>query len=161
MPTPAPTEIAVNLSSAVNWIDLLSLAIPAAVTIIALFIGAGISRKAETENYNRKFLSEAFADVLARYSLWLDTHGSHEIAMVYAAVEKARLLCSPETDPLLHKLAVSVAERRSPSECAKTVTLLRKAMKAELQLPKDKKRRLRHDKRHPDGAQNQQHRAAD
>lgn len=143
MPAPVPTEISVDLSSAVSWIDLLSLAVPAAVTIIALFIGAGISRKAETENYNRKFLAESFADVLARYSLWIDTRSRHEIAMLYAAVEKARLLCSPETDPLLHALVVSVSESRPLSECAKIVTLLRQSMKNDLKLSKNKERRLR------------------
>lgn len=137
-----PAEFTVNLNAAPDWVDLLSLVISAAVTISALFIGAWISRRSERESHARQFLAEAFADALARYCLWLDTQSSHEVALLYAAAEKARLLCSPETAQLLQELERKVASRSSPEECAKTVTQLRRAMQSELELAQKHKRHL-------------------
>ena len=156
-----PSEITVNLNSAINWVDLLSLAITSAVTIIALFVGARISRSASIKDHNRKFLAQSFAEVLAGYSLWIDTRDRRETARFFAAAEKARLLCSPETEFLLKELENKIASHYSAENCAGTESRLRKAMRAELESFENDKKRLYHNKRHPNRAKDQQHRPTD
>lgn len=126
-----------------TMIELISLAVTSCVTISAVFITAAISRKADVRNHARAFLTDAFGDVLKAYAAWLDTRSRHEVSLLYAAAERARLLCSDTTEALLRELEQKVSGNHSAESCARTVAPLRKSMCAELESLERKPKRDR------------------
>ena len=129
-----------------NVSDLIAAIVPAAASVIAIFISASITRKSERENNRRQFLSSAYSDLLMRYTQWLDTKDSSNKASLLAAIARARLLAEPETELALKNFEKAVIHDSKVEEIGKTLGPLRRAMRDELQHPKKKNSKKRKQK---------------
>lgn len=130
----------------INFSDLIIAIVSSASAIVAIFISASVARKAERENHKRQFLTDAYSNLLVRYTRWLDIKDSNNKAALIASIAQARLLASSDTDPFLKDFEKAVIEKATTEELGEKLRPLRRAMRNELQQPKKKHSKKRQKK---------------
>lgn len=123
-----------------NCSDILVAVFTSVASVVAIFVSASISRKAEREKHNREFLSEAYANLFARYVRWLETGDDFDKGSLIAAIERARLLSSDTTDYLLGDFETAIRRNADVSILGNKLAPLRLAMHSELKQQPHKKR---------------------
>jgi hypothetical protein len=131
----------------VDFSDLIVAAVSSASAIVAIFISASIARNAERERHKRQFLTEAYSNVLIRYTRWLDIKDSNNKAALIASIAQARLLASSDTEPFLKDFERAVIENAATEELGKKLGPLRHAMRAELDQKSEKRHKKQKEKK--------------
>ena len=133
--------------------DLLVAILTSVSSIIAIFISASVTRRAERENYKRQFLSDAYSNLFIRYARWLDTRNSNDKGALLAAIEQARLLAAPETELLLKDFEKAITHGSNADVLGSKLKPLRCAMRLELQhKPRTKRSKKAAQKSNPKNA---------
>lgn len=118
--------------NAINFSDLLVAIFTSVASVVAIFVSASVSRKAERENHKRQFLSDAYSNLFTMYVRWLETHDDYDKGALIAAIERARLLSSKETELLLKDFETAVRHNAKISILGSKLDPLRQAMHYEL-----------------------------
>lgn len=108
------------------WNSIVEVVITSVVGLIGVLIGAYLSRKSTKHQEQKRFLAEYYAEVLSAYSVCMMDETSAEKKMnLIAAIEKAKLFCSNESEKLLIELEHAIIdEPRNTSKCGGIIRLL-------------------------------------
>ncbi len=108
------------------WNSIIEVVITSVVGLIGVLIGAYLSRKSTKYQEQKRFLAEYYAEVLSAYSVCMMDETSAEKKMnLIAAIEKAKLFCSHESEELLIELEHAITdEPRNTSKCGGVIRRL-------------------------------------
>ena len=115
-----------------NVSNLIIAIVTAVASVIAIFISASVSKRAEQENHKRQFLSDAYSNLFTRYAQWLETKTQNAKGSLLAAIEQARLLSSPSTEKLLENFENSITRDVDTKVLGEKLKTLRVAVRTEL-----------------------------
>ena len=105
--------------------DLLGTAIASIIGFAGVLIGALISKRANSRQEEKRLMAEFYSEVFSSYTqFFLDVNIQTRMTLVMA-IEKAKLVCSKKTDPILLELQYAVTEDLpDKSQCGKIIQRL-------------------------------------
>lgn len=93
-------------------------------SLISVFVGALVSSRATKRNQTMHLLAEFYAEVFSAYTSAALLFETAKVMELHAAIEKAKLLCSKESEAILISLQRAISET-TPNR-SKTGALLAK-----------------------------------
>lgn len=82
-----------------------------ALSGIAGVIVGGIMSSIATQRLEyKKLLTDAYGDVIAAYTHWIEDNSAETLRLFIAAIERAKLLCPDKTGEALRELARSIVQ---------------------------------------------------
>lgn len=113
--------------------EIISALIGGGFTLVGIYVGNHLSLKSIKSQEETHFLVEFYAEVFSTYTATAPNRPLDRVYTFLAAVEKAKLFCSPESEEILLKLSHEItSETVSWDVCGSLMDSLRKSAKKDL-----------------------------
>lgn len=113
--------------------EIIAALIGGAFMLIGIYVGNHLSLKSIKSQEEAHFLVEFYAEVFSTYTAAAPDRPLDRVYTFLAAVEKAKLFCSPESEEILLKLSHEItSENISWDDCGLLMASLRKSAKKDL-----------------------------
>ena len=100
------------------------------LAILGVVIGAKVTSRAADEQAHQKLLMDCYANVFAKYYMFLADTSDDNLAEFATAAERARLICCPESEKLLAEITpLLAAPERDTAKIVPLFNALRESAK--------------------------------
>ena len=109
------------------------------ITLLTVSLAAILARETYFRQERCRLLVQAYSDFFTAYMNWVIESNSRNSGVLLAALQRARMLCSENTDKLFVDFTTALREQNR-SEQGRVLTELRKACRQEIDDVMDRRR---------------------